>query len=142
MHASIGNNSSYIWRSLIWCRELLRKGLRWRVCKGDKIATFKDQWIPGVKPQQPMDNIVANEFKTVSTLMHEGVWNVALISSLFPQYIVPNILSIPILDTHIADSRFWFLDQKGKYNVRDGYKLDIGCYNSPINSSKHKDKDW
>lgn len=46
MEASIGNNPSYIWLSLMWSTELLNKRLRWRVCNGDKIATFKDCWIP------------------------------------------------------------------------------------------------
>ncbi|XP_073302944.1 uncharacterized mitochondrial protein AtMg00310-like [Primulina huaijiensis] len=31
MDANIGNNSSFIWRSIIWSRQLIVKGISWRV---------------------------------------------------------------------------------------------------------------
>ncbi|KAK3221484.1 hypothetical protein Dsin_008509 [Dipteronia sinensis] len=37
---------SHIWRSLMWDRELLSKGIRWNVRNGRKINAFKDKWIP------------------------------------------------------------------------------------------------
>lgn len=40
MKAHIGSNSSYIWRSLMWGRELLEVGLCWRI--GDE--TTNDIW--------------------------------------------------------------------------------------------------
>lgn len=46
MNDEIGNNLSYIWQSLIWGRDLLVKGLCWRVGNGQKIYAFSDSWIP------------------------------------------------------------------------------------------------
>lgn len=37
MEASLGSNPYYIWMSLMWSRELLNKGIQWRVCNGEKV---------------------------------------------------------------------------------------------------------
>ncbi|XP_073124834.1 uncharacterized protein [Henckelia pumila] len=60
MDATLGNNPSYIWRSLLWSRNLLRKGLCWRVGTGEKIATFRDKWISNLRsPIPPPSNMEA-----------------------------------------------------------------------------------
>lgn len=46
MEAKIGNNPSFIWRSLCWGREALVDGLFWKIGKGDRVNAFKDNWIP------------------------------------------------------------------------------------------------
>lgn len=38
-------NPSYVWRSLLWGRDLLAKGIRWRIGKGTKVNVFKDPWL-------------------------------------------------------------------------------------------------
>lgn len=46
LNAPIGQSSSFIWRSLLWGRELLSSGLRWRVGDGSSISLYTDAWIP------------------------------------------------------------------------------------------------
>lgn len=46
MEATLGSNPSYIWRSLMWSRDVLNEGLCWKVCNGDNINTRRDIWIP------------------------------------------------------------------------------------------------
>ncbi|XP_073051686.1 uncharacterized mitochondrial protein AtMg00310-like [Primulina eburnea] len=41
MKATIESNPSFIWRSLLWSRQLIEKGLSWRVGNGQKIQTFR-----------------------------------------------------------------------------------------------------
>ena len=36
---------SHIWRSIVWGKELLEKGLRWNVGDGSNLKVFKDKWI-------------------------------------------------------------------------------------------------
>ena len=41
LEAGIGNNTSYVWRSILRGRKLLMKGIRWRVVTGSNISIFK-----------------------------------------------------------------------------------------------------
>ena len=46
VHALIGHNPSYIWRSLIFAQRLVIEGLRWRVGNGANIKVWQDKWVP------------------------------------------------------------------------------------------------
>ncbi|KAL5576375.1 hypothetical protein UlMin_018074 [Ulmus minor] len=39
-------NSSYIWKSILWGRNLVEKGLRWRVGNGSFISVYNSKWLP------------------------------------------------------------------------------------------------
>ncbi|XP_073307112.1 uncharacterized mitochondrial protein AtMg00310-like [Primulina huaijiensis] len=49
MKASLGNNPSYLWRSLLWSRPLLENGICWHVGDGAKIAMKGESWIPNCR---------------------------------------------------------------------------------------------
>ena len=46
VHASIGHNPSYTWRSLISAQSLVIEGMRWRVGNGANIKIWQDKWLP------------------------------------------------------------------------------------------------
>lgn len=46
LDANLGRKPSFLWRSLLWGRELLNLGLRFRVGNGRNISMFSDPWIP------------------------------------------------------------------------------------------------
>ncbi|PON48313.1 RNA-directed DNA polymerase (reverse transcriptase)-related family protein [Parasponia andersonii] len=41
-----GPSCSYVWRSIVWSLELVRKGTRWRIGNGQSIHAFHDPWLP------------------------------------------------------------------------------------------------
>lgn len=45
IQARPGNNCSFVWRSLLWGRELFVKGIRCRVGNGRNIQVFNDPWL-------------------------------------------------------------------------------------------------
>lgn len=44
MEARIGNNPSFVWRSLCWGRELLKEGLAWIIANGNDISANTRNW--------------------------------------------------------------------------------------------------
>ena len=46
INASIGNNPSYTWRSLISTQSLVLEGLQWRLGNGASIRVWQDKWLP------------------------------------------------------------------------------------------------
>lgn len=48
MDAKLGCNSSFVWRSLLWGRDIIKEGLCWRVGNGKNILAHKYPWIPSI----------------------------------------------------------------------------------------------
>ncbi|XP_075521554.1 uncharacterized protein LOC142554762 [Primulina tabacum] len=141
MDAPIGNNPSFIWISLLSSRKLLRKGLCWRVGNGEKIATFRDQWIPGVQSlMRPVG--ISNDLDNVNSFIVNGAWNESLIRTTLPSYIAEDVLAIPLANNASEDSRFWLYDPKGKYTVRNGYKLEVEFFDTPSHTLNTHAKSW
>ncbi|KAF5458866.1 hypothetical protein F2P56_022864 [Juglans regia] len=44
----MGSRPSYIWRSIMDAREILKRGTRWRVGNGETIKVWKDKWVPNL----------------------------------------------------------------------------------------------
>ena len=46
MEAELGNNPSYVWRSLLAAREVIKEGSMWKVGDGSSIQVSKHKWLP------------------------------------------------------------------------------------------------
>lgn len=135
MQASTGNNPSYIWRSLLWGREILREGMHWRIGNGLDVDISKDSWIPSLCGKLGDLAGLIPEGSKVSYLIQNYQWNETLIRGLCLPFIAEEILKIPLSNDVHGDSRFWKSDSKGKYSVRSGYRLEIGVGASHANTS-------
>lgn len=122
LKAELGYSPSFIWRSIIWGRELLQVGLRKRIGNGSHTSVYMDQWVPGlegfrVQPSGSIDlTLKVADLRTVS-----GGWNEGRLRSLFSIREVEAILSIPVVQTSIDDSYLWHYNKHGKYSVKSGY---------------------
>ena len=46
MNVRLGSNPSFIWRSILWGRQVISNGSRWRVGNGQSILIHKENWLP------------------------------------------------------------------------------------------------
>lgn len=77
-------SSSFVWRSLLWGRDLLVKGVRWRVGNGQSINVFKDPWM--LRPQSfkpiTIPKAIHLNHRVADLININGEWNWALISGI------------------------------------------------------------
>ncbi|KAL5546786.1 hypothetical protein UlMin_006473 [Ulmus minor] len=131
LNARKGKHASLVWRSLVWGREIIEKGSRWRVGSGKNIDIFKDRWLPepsNFKVTTPP--ILPGVFKVAMLRLNNGDWNKALIEYLFNANDVKAILSLPIGSFEHDDVLFWHFTKDDDYTVKSGYKVALdsrGC---------------
>lgn len=84
------HNCSTTWKGIMFGSQLLKKGLVWRLSKGDNIDFWKDKWFGDdslihkveVTPEFSMDTMVFNFFVN-------GWWNIERLRSILPKEWVP-----------------------------------------------------
>lgn len=124
-NASLGHNPSYVWRSLIWGRELLKIGLRWGVGSGSSIRAFIDPWLmrpitfkPITIPANQHANLTVEELRTETRQ-----WNWMLINECFWPIDHEEFRKIPIHALSGSDRIIWHYNSNGIYSVKSGYHL-------------------
>ncbi|KAH9792802.1 reverse transcriptase domain-containing protein [Citrus sinensis] len=97
LNATVGSNPSFIWKSILWGRQVIDKGARWRVGNGRKIRTYKDNWLPRpdtfkpISPQKlPAETMVAD------LIDEENQWIVSKLEQNFLPQDIEAILQIPL----------------------------------------------
>ncbi|XP_024045337.1 uncharacterized mitochondrial protein AtMg00310-like [Citrus sinensis] len=46
MEAGLGSKPSFIWRSIMWGRQVIQNGARWKVGNGQKVKVYSSNWLP------------------------------------------------------------------------------------------------
>ena len=46
MEVELGNNPSYVWKSLLAARDILKEGAQWKVGDGQSIGVSAHKWLP------------------------------------------------------------------------------------------------
>ncbi|KAK2646950.1 hypothetical protein Ddye_022145 [Dipteronia dyeriana] len=103
-----------LWKSLLWGRELLEKGSRWRVGNGKSICIYKDRWIPRQSTFQVFSLHVLGENATIDSLkLLSGIWNFELVWGSFLEDDAKMILSVPPCSNNSSDSLLWHYYSSG-----------------------------
>ena len=81
MEAELGHNPSFVWRSLLAARDLIREGSIWRIGNGQSIAVSDKNWLS----HPPVFKPGANTNLKVGDLIHHETmqWNRPLIQATF-----------------------------------------------------------
>ncbi|GMN47639.1 hypothetical protein TIFTF001_016825 [Ficus carica] len=106
LEANIGNNASYVWRSIVSGRELLKEGLRWRIGDDKNVLVFKDPWISRPTLFQPISRPSLNtENLKISGLMSPFGWHKEKLESILLLMDQELVWSIPSSSRQRPDRR-------------------------------------
>ncbi|KAM6547612.1 hypothetical protein CsatB_019288 [Cannabis sativa] len=141
--SGLGSNPSLTWRSLFWGKELLLKGLRWRVGSGLTINCATDAWMPGNTTFKPYFFKGADPNLMVADLISDQrQWDLVSLQANFSQADVDHILTIPLSLFPHNDVLIWSHSFTGIYNVKSGYQLAVSLAEQDDTASSSSMEHW
>ncbi|KAK1375906.1 hypothetical protein POM88_032099 [Heracleum sosnowskyi] len=81
--ATVGYMPSYLWRSFLSARELIYKGIRWNLGKGDAINIWEDSWIVGHEDIAVHPNMCTVNYVRELFTDEGSQWNSELVHAIF-----------------------------------------------------------
>ncbi|XP_019149856.1 PREDICTED: uncharacterized protein LOC109146658 [Ipomoea nil] len=115
LDATLGNNPSYIWRSILAGIPVLRAGMVKRIGDGKDTTIWGAPWLAD-KVNPKLLTPIVEELKYAP-----GTWDLEVVHDLFDQADVPRIIATPVSPDY-KDEWFWKDDIHGRYSVRQGYR--------------------
>lgn len=122
LEAGIGRRPSHAWRSILWEREVLEKGMIWRIGNGLSTKIYEDNWLPGKTSLKVYSPISLDQNAKVAELLATPfTWNKVLIC----QHLLPDeatkICNVLIGGPDTQDGIAWAFSKDGVYTVKSGY---------------------
>ncbi|KAL9450662.1 hypothetical protein AB3S75_012400 [Citrus x aurantiifolia] len=147
MEAKLGSKPSFVWRSILWGRQVLCKGSRWRIGDGEKVYIYKSNWIPKPETLKPSSPQSLPLCAVVANLIRNQQWKEEVIAQHFMKDEAATILSIPLPKSPQPDQIIWHYDKHGIYSVKSGYQIALKLKftetaSSSNNSKTHWDVIW
>lgn len=138
LQAGKGSRASWIWSSILEGRDLLLKGLVWRVGDGKSIKVWDDKWIPVLDGCKLHSNNLgsASDVLLVEDILRNGRWWLDEIEPWISSEEMKAIKCILLPRIMKRDSLVWNMAKDGIYSVRSGYYTA----KSAISSSRKSDK--
>ncbi|GKV45487.1 hypothetical protein SLEP1_g52559 [Rubroshorea leprosula] len=125
LEARLKPKSSFIWRGILQCCPVLKKGLRWRIGSGERVRFWHDNWVGHAPLAMEGDPLPTSPSLMVADVINqEGEWDLDYLNSLIPADVIEVIRAIP-LSRHVQlqDNTFWSDSMDGSFSVKSAYHL-------------------
>lgn len=123
--ATLGNNPSYVWRSILAAQHLVVNGSVMKIGTGESVNVWRDPWLLETSHRRISTQVYPGLEETkVCNLMTSDrrEWDIDIRRDLFNNEDIQHILKIPLSITRGEDTWLWLDDTKGTYTVKSAYR--------------------
>lgn len=123
--AEVGNNLSFVWRSILEAKDFIKSEMRWKVGSGQTIDIVGQPWLmDGHDPFITSDprRLVSAKVSTLMSKDHRS-WNEEVLNECFNERDRSCILSIQIGEAMESDKPYWCKEVSGLYSMRSAYRF-------------------
>ena len=130
VQATLSNNPSYTWRSILAAQSLVHESMRRRIGNGNDIRIWGDKWLPMASTHKA---ISPRRFLHSNTRVGELInfesasWNSVVIDALFYPHKTDVIKSLPLSSQVPQDELIWVVSPNGSFSVCRAYTLIVKC---------------
>ncbi|KAL5737670.1 hypothetical protein ACOSP7_030431 [Xanthoceras sorbifolium] len=143
LSSKLGWKPSFVWRSILWGREVIRKGVRWKIGDGQSISVYNDSWLPRDSSFRVYSPSLLPDGVSVSALIGAPRrWSRDLVQFYFSPEEADIILSIPLCSSPLRDSLIWHFDKRGCFSVKSAYRLALKVAQSDSPSGSRAPSPW
>uniref|UniRef100_A0A803Q7E0 RNase H type-1 domain-containing protein n=1 Tax=Cannabis sativa TaxID=3483 RepID=A0A803Q7E0_CANSA len=108
--AQLGNNQSFVWRSIWEAQSVVNNGVHWKIGDGKSVSVLGDRWLPNdVNPCVTSSHPALNDIMVENLFKVDGVgWDLEIVNVLFNVRDKALICGIPIQANAEPNSFYWF----------------------------------
>uniref|UniRef100_A0A803PKP8 Reverse transcriptase domain-containing protein n=1 Tax=Cannabis sativa TaxID=3483 RepID=A0A803PKP8_CANSA len=121
--AEVGANPSFIWRSVLASKDLIKMGIRKRIGSGVNVDILGEPWL--IQDEDPFISSTHPALfnNKVSSLMKVGVreWDTEILEDVLSIRDQQLVLSVPLSSDVDSDGWYWSKEKHGFYTVKSGY---------------------
>jgi ribonuclease HI len=126
--ASLGHNPSYVWRSILQARFIVRSGSRWCIGTGASIPILQEPWLSDGKCIEGNYDLSQLRYgPSVQSLIDttDKTWNWDVVYQTFSPEVANSILNTPLVGQVTEDGLIWKIEKNGYYSVKSAYRLCV-----------------
>lgn len=143
LDSGLGNNPSFVWRSVWEANELVKAGARWLIGSGHHIDIINQPWL--LKEQNPCVTTISPTLQQNKVaglmLMEHKSWDNDIIEDLFNDRDQQCIKNITLRSDIEEYKLFWKFEESGNYSVKSAYRflqVQKGLWHTDYNDSLWK----
>ena len=116
---------SYAWKSILSARDVIQKGMVWRISDGQSVRVKEDKWLPKRDNSSIISPLTTILPETVSSFIEADQieWKTKVIQELFLPSEASVIMGIPLSLRNTKDRVIWAYTPSGVYTTSSAYKL-------------------
>lgn len=126
MDAANPSFASYAWRSIIWGREVIKKGAIWRIGDGKFVDIWVDRWLPRKYSPRVLSSWPDELTDSKVCPLIDGdqkQWKTEVLENILLGFEAEIFLTIPLYCTEQLDVPTWPYNPRGEYTVKFGYQF-------------------